>query len=174
MFAFSISDLKCPFWINLVQLGKIFSLSWNLVLRLIQICRIQWWCSPFLFLKGDTCFGQIWSQNLKLLVQSKDLILRLIQIWRIHWWCLFFLFSFGSILVWENCFERSKLFVEAEILKLDYFKYIKFDGDLHLICFRPFFASFVKRIQLKLWCCLINLLAVYSQRREASGFSYVN
>ena len=33
--------------VNLVQKLKIISLSWNFVPRLIQICRIPWWCSPF-------------------------------------------------------------------------------------------------------------------------------
>ena len=37
-----------PFWPNLVQKIKVVSLSWNLVLRIISICRIQWWCGDFL------------------------------------------------------------------------------------------------------------------------------
>ena len=40
---------KYPFCVNFVQKLRIFSLGWNLVLRLIQICRNLWWCSiPFL------------------------------------------------------------------------------------------------------------------------------
>ena len=42
-------DWKYPFWTNLIQKIKIDSLSSNLVLRLIWKCRIQWWCSLFLF-----------------------------------------------------------------------------------------------------------------------------
>ena len=49
IFNFSIFDWKYPFWVNLVQKFKIVSLSGNLVPRLIWICRIQWWYSPFLF-----------------------------------------------------------------------------------------------------------------------------
>ena len=45
---------------------KIVTLSWNLVRRLIRICRIQWWCSFFLFLIGNTLFGQIWTKKSKL------------------------------------------------------------------------------------------------------------
>ena len=37
---------------------KNFSLNWNLVLRLIRIYRIQWWCSLFPFSIGKTCFWQ--------------------------------------------------------------------------------------------------------------------
>ena len=44
---FSILDGKHPFWANLPQKIKIVSLSWNLVPRLIQICKIQWWCFFF-------------------------------------------------------------------------------------------------------------------------------
>ena len=36
----SVFDWKYPFWVNLVQKLKNVSLSWNLVLRLIQICRM--------------------------------------------------------------------------------------------------------------------------------------
>ena len=34
---------------NLVRNFKTFSLGWNLVHRLIRMCRIQWWCSLFCF-----------------------------------------------------------------------------------------------------------------------------
>ena len=65
---FAVLDQKYPFWVNLVQKIKIVSFSWNLVLRLIQICRTQWWCSLFPFSTGNSFFGQIWSQNSKLSV----------------------------------------------------------------------------------------------------------
>ena len=50
-------------WINLVQNIKIVSLSLNLVSKLMRICRIQWWCSLFLFWTRTILFGQIWSEN---------------------------------------------------------------------------------------------------------------
>ena len=40
MFTFSVVDWECPFWASLVQKIKIVSLSWNLVPKLIEICRI--------------------------------------------------------------------------------------------------------------------------------------
>ena len=49
MLTFLILDWKHPFWVNLVHKIKIVCLSWNLVPRLIQICRTQWWCSLCLF-----------------------------------------------------------------------------------------------------------------------------
>ena len=36
---------------------KIVSLSWNLLPRPVRICRIQWWCSRFLFPTRNTFFG---------------------------------------------------------------------------------------------------------------------
>ena len=67
MLTFSVFHQKNPFRVNFVQ--KI-SLSWNLVSRLIRICRIQWWCSLFLFMTGNTLSGEkktklaSWSWNL--------------------------------------------------------------------------------------------------------------
>ena len=68
---FSVFDRKYPFSANLIQKVKTISWSWNLVPRLIQLCRIQWWCSLFLFLIGNTLFGQIWPRKLKLSVQGE-------------------------------------------------------------------------------------------------------
>ena len=63
MFIYFVFDDKYLFWANLAQKVKIISWSRNLVARLIRICRIQWYCSPFLFLSGNTLFGQIWSKK---------------------------------------------------------------------------------------------------------------
>ena len=49
MFTSPVFDWTYSFWANFVPKIKIVSLSWNLVTRLLQICRTQWWCSPFLF-----------------------------------------------------------------------------------------------------------------------------
>ena len=46
---FFFLDLKYPFRVNLVQILKIVSLSWNLVPRIFRICNIRWWCSRFFF-----------------------------------------------------------------------------------------------------------------------------
>ena len=64
-------DRKYPFWANLVQKVNSISWNWNLGPRLIQIWRIQWWCSFFLFLIGSTLFGQILSKKSKLSVEAK-------------------------------------------------------------------------------------------------------
>ena len=71
MFILSVFDWKYPFWANLVQKVKIISLSWNLVPRLIRVCRIQWWYSLFLFLIGNTLVRQIWSKKSKLSVEAE-------------------------------------------------------------------------------------------------------
>ena len=42
IFTFSVFIEKYPFWANLFQKVKTVSLNWNLITRLIRICRIQW------------------------------------------------------------------------------------------------------------------------------------
>ena len=54
---------KYIFWVKLVENLKIISLSWNFVPRLIQICRIPWWCSLFLFSTGNTFLGKFGPKN---------------------------------------------------------------------------------------------------------------
>ena len=51
------------FWVNLFQKLKIISLSWNFAPRLIQICRIPWWCLPFLFWTRNTFLGKFDPKN---------------------------------------------------------------------------------------------------------------
>ena len=51
------------FWVNVVQKLKIISLSWNFLPRLIQICRIPWWCSLFLFSTGNTSLDKFDPKN---------------------------------------------------------------------------------------------------------------
>ena len=60
---FSVRPEILLFFANLVQIIKIVSLSWNLVAWLIQICKIQWWCSRLSFLAKDTLFGQNWAKK---------------------------------------------------------------------------------------------------------------
>ena len=48
-FTFSVFNGKYPFWASLVQKIKIFSLSQNLVPRLIRVSSVQWCWSLFQF-----------------------------------------------------------------------------------------------------------------------------
>ena len=68
MFTLSTLDRKYHFLENLVQEIKIVSLSWNLIPRLIRICRIQRWCSFFLFQTENILSKEICSKKSKLLV----------------------------------------------------------------------------------------------------------
>ena len=63
--------LQIPFWANLVQKIKFVNLGWSLVPILIGICRIQWWCSFFLFLTRSILFWEICSKKSKLLLKLK-------------------------------------------------------------------------------------------------------
>ena len=49
MSTFSVFDYKYLSWPNLVQNLKIVCSKWNLIPRLIWICKIQWWCLFYLF-----------------------------------------------------------------------------------------------------------------------------
>ena len=49
MFTFSFFSQKYSFWANFLSNLKSVCLKWNLVLREIQIFRIQWWCSHSIF-----------------------------------------------------------------------------------------------------------------------------
>ena len=89
---FSVLDRKHHFLENLVQKIKIASLSWNLVLKLIRICRIQWCCSFFCF-RPENHFLSNLVQKIKIAGLSWNLELRLIRICRIQWcYSLFFCF----------------------------------------------------------------------------------
>ena len=103
MLTFSVFDRKHPFWVNLVEKSKIVSLSWNLVSRLIQIWRNQWWCSLFLFLSRKHPFWTNLVQKMKIVSLSWNMIFRLIWICRIQWWCSLFLFQTRNILFYCLC-----------------------------------------------------------------------
>ena len=80
--SFEYAEFNCGvhffcFWVEMLFLGKfgpkdeIVSSRWNSRFKLFQICRIQWWRSLFLFLSGNTLFGQIWSKKSKFLFQAE-------------------------------------------------------------------------------------------------------
>ena len=71
MLILSVFDWKDPFLANLVQNIKIITLCWNFVPTLIRIRRIQWCDSIFLFLSGNTLFGQTWSKKSKFSLWAK-------------------------------------------------------------------------------------------------------
>ena len=76
MFTFSVFDWEYAFWATLIQKIKIVSWRWKSILKLIQICRIQYGCSFLLFLIKNMYFGKIWSKKLKFSVQG--------EIWYLH------------------------------------------------------------------------------------------
>ena len=60
-------DCLFCFRLEIPFLGKIgprlISLGWNFVSRLIQICRIPWSCSLFLFMTGNIFLGKFGPKN---------------------------------------------------------------------------------------------------------------
>ena len=96
VFTFSALDLKYLFCTNVVQKIKIVNLSWKMVLRLIRIWRIQWWCSFFLFSTESILFLENFQKN-KIFCRSWKLEPRRIRICGVRWWFLFFIFYIGNI-----------------------------------------------------------------------------
>ena len=107
---FSVFDRKYPVWENLAQKLKIVSLSWNLMPRLIQICKILWWCLSFLFSNGNTLFGGKFDSKNYYFSLSWNLVPKLIQMSEIPWWYLLFLFYTGTKYpFWSNLVLKFKI-----------------------------------------------------------------
>ena len=102
-------------WKNLVQKLKIISLSWNFVPKLIQICRIPWWCSLFFCFRLEVPFWANLVQKIEIVSLSWNLVPRLIWISRIQWWCSLFLFLTRKTFFGQISSKKSKLSVKAEI-----------------------------------------------------------
>ena len=117
LFTFFVFECQYPFWVNLVQKIKIISLSWNLVSRLIQICRIQWWYLLFLLLMGNTLFWANLVQKIKIISWSWNLVPRLIQICWIQLCCSLFSFLtrnallgqiWSKLSIFTDCFASNQ------------------------------------------------------------------
>ena len=89
------------------------SLSRNLVPSLIQICRIRWWFSFFLFQTRNTFLGKF-GLKIKIASWSWNLVPRPIGIRTTQWWCSFFsifdpflgnLFQIFKIISWSWILE---------------------------------------------------------------------
>ena len=100
---------KYLFLANLAQKIKVINLTWNLLPRLIRICRIRWWCSFFSVLDWKYPFWSNLVQIFKFFCSKWSLVPRLIAICRIQWFCSLFLFLAGNSFwgqIWskqQNC-----------------------------------------------------------------------
>ena len=84
MFTLSVFNRKHSFWANLFPKFKIVYLKWKLVPKLIQICKIQWWCPLVLFLTENILFWANLVQKTKTISFSWNLLTRLILIFKIQ------------------------------------------------------------------------------------------
>ena len=87
--ACSVFDWKYHFWCEFGPKTQIIRLSWNILPRLIQICRNSWGCSLFLFLTVNTFLGKL-SKKIKIVSLRFLIVIRLMWIWRIQYWYSFF------------------------------------------------------------------------------------
>ena len=152
LFTFSVLGSEYRFCASFVQKIKIVSLSWNLVLRLIQIWRIQWWYSFFPLLTGIV-FGNL-LQKINIVCWSYDLEPRLILICRIRWWFSFLFFVDQKYPFLVNLVQKFK------IVSLSWNVVPKTTSNIF----------FVQKIYFVFWSYVINLPAVYSQWLETNGF----
>ena len=128
-----------------MQKVKIVSLSWNLVPRLIRICRIQWCCSLSLVWTQNTLFRQLCSKKSKFVSLSWNLVPWLIRICRIQWWCFFL--SFGWKYPFLSKFDPKN---QNCWYKLKFGTY----GDVHFFSFQlevPFLSKFGPKNQSLSW-----------------------
>ena len=108
IFTSSVFDRK-TFKANLVQNIKTVSLTWNFVLRLIQIRRIQWWCSLFCY-DWEYPFWLNVAQKIKIFSLNWNLVPKITWICKILWWCSLFLFSTSNICpFWANMVQKIKI-----------------------------------------------------------------
>ena len=92
MIAFPVFSRKYPFWANLVKKINIVSLIWNLVPRLIRICKIQWLCSLFFVFDWKYPFLINLVLKIKIISLNWKLAPIFIRTCRTQWWCSVFLF----------------------------------------------------------------------------------
>ena len=99
--------LETPFLGKFGPKTKIVSLSWNLVLRPIQICRIQW-CSISFFDQKYHFLGKFGPKNPNCRLSS-NLVLILIWICKMQWWCSLFPFLTENTFFWAILIQKIKI-----------------------------------------------------------------
>ena len=76
--SFFVFDRKCPFWANLVQNKNCqFKLKFGTYTNSNMQNSVMMF--TFLFLTGNTLFGQIWSKKIKIISLSWNLVTTLIR-----------------------------------------------------------------------------------------------
>ena len=137
VFTFSVFERKYPFWANLFQKITIVSLSWNLVLGLIRLCRIEW-CSLFPFSIGNTLFEQILSVSAEI-------------------WYLDYLNIYNSMMVFTfSVFNRKYTFknpncqIKLKFGAQDEIECAEFNGGVHFFFDwkYPFWTNLVQNFKI--------------------------
>ena len=98
---------KCDFSVfdRKFQKIKMISLSWNLVPRLIRICRTQQWRYFFSVLDWKRPFWTNLVKKIKIVSLNWNLVPRITRICRIQWHCSLFLFQTRNTflrLIWSK------------------------------------------------------------------------
>ena len=93
------------FWSNLIQKFKIITLSWNLIVSLIQICQIQ---TFFCFSLKTPILGKF-APKIKIVSLDWKLVPRLIRVCRIQWWCSALSIFNRKYPVWTHLVQKIKI-----------------------------------------------------------------
>ena len=110
-------------------------------------------------------------QKIKIICWSWNLEFRLIRICRIRRWFSFYSFLYWKYPFWVTSDQKIQIVSLSWNLVPRLFWRCKIWYWGSFFYFKPFFASFVQKINSAFWCYLINFRAVFSQRLEASDFS---
>ena len=140
MFICSVFDQKYSFLANLVQKVKIIRWSWNLLPRLIWVCRIQWCCSLFCFLIEIHFLGKFGSKS-----KNYQLKLKFGSCTNSNMLNSIVMFTF-FVYDWKYVFWRN-LVQKIKIISLSW---NSFNGHRHFFCFSleiPFLGKFGPKSQ---------------------------
>ena len=108
-------DPRYPFWAK-KKTNKFITLNWSLILGLIWIWRIQWWCCfSFLFRPEVSFFGKLFPKNQNCLLKLKFRTYTNLNMenWMVILFvcllvCFFFFFLDWKQLFWVNFVQNFK------------------------------------------------------------------
>ena len=131
-------DPKYHFWGKTKTKNKFVSLNWSLILWLIWMSRVQWWCF-FLFRPEVSFFWKCFPKNQNCLLKLKFRTYTNLNMenWIVILFvCFFFFFLDWRQLFWVNLFQKFKTASWSWNVVPFCTEYAKFDSDVHFFCFR--------------------------------------
>ena len=157
------------FSVTLVQKIKIVNFSWNLVPRLIWICRSQCWCSLFLFYIINALFEQISSKKSKFLVSA--------EIWyRDQYEYAEFKGDVHFYPFWINLVQKVKIVSLSWNLASSLIRTYRVNSGVHFFCIpleKPLLGNLVQTIKTVSlsWNLVLKLISIHRFQWSSSFFT---